>query len=274
MITMDNITYYFWCWTAFFWVGFNYYSVWAVKTYNFYPGLMSFFSWGLALFNYGLLISASARYKMAERKAANEIFVLTLTNIWRTTQLFYITAPLTVYSIIMGTLDFSRNRMFGEDISYWTNGDRGAVSKSIVQWWTLFLVGGTFITWLSFFAGWLPKESNNIGSILIVTFIGLDVTHPCAYLWLGSQTEPLPQPDVVTATGLSGQLQRCCRRVAQLLLSLTFWKNCLRTFIFSPRFTGCVKWIGPLNQCVVQPVLTLFFPVIGINQALLLLSAK
>jgi len=274
MITMDNITYYFWCWTAFFWVGFNYYSVWAVKTYNFYPSIMSFFSWGLALFNYGLLISASARYKMAESQAANEVFVLTLTNVWRTTQLFYITAPLTCYSIIMGSLDFSRNRMFGEDISYWVGGDRGSTSKSIVKWWCLLLVSGTFFTWLSFFAGWLPQESNNIGSLLIVTFIGLDVLHPCAFLWLGSHREVMPIPSIVTAGGLSGQMQRCCGRVAQLILCKAFWRNNVRAFIFSSRFTGFVKWVGPLNQCLVQPVLTLFFPVIGINQAVLLLSTK
>lgn len=274
MITVDNITYYFWCWTAFFWVGFNYYSVWTTKTYNFYPGIMSMFSWGLAIFNYALLISASARYKMAESTTANEVFVLSLTNIWRTTQLFYITAPLTIYSIIMGTMDFSRNRMFGEDISYWVGGDRGAVSKSIVQYWTLLLVGGGFFTWIAFFAGWLPEESNNVGSLLIVSFIALDVTHPCAYLWLGCQPEPLPQPDKVTATGMSGQIQRCCRRMVQLLFCKAFYTNALRSFIFNPRFTGCVKWLGPMNQCLLQPVLTIFFPMIGINTALLLLSTK
>jgi hypothetical protein len=274
MITVDNITYYFWCWTAFFWVGFNYYSVWVVKTYSFYPGIMSGFSWGLAVFNYGLLISASSRYKMAESTSGNELFVLSLTNIWRTTQLFYITAPLTIYSIIMGTLDFSRNKMFGEDISYWIGGDRGVVSKSIVQWWTLFLVAGSCFTWLSFLCGWLSEESSNVGSILIVSFIGLDVIHPCAFLWLGSQPEPLPKPDIVTATGFSGMIQRSCRRFFQLCFSMTFYRNCLRSFIFTPRFTGCMKWLGPMNQCVVQPVLTLFFPMIGVNTALLLLSTK
>merc|ERR1712070_781615 len=173
---------------------------------------MSVFSWGLAIFNYALLISASSRYKVAESSSANEIFVLSLTNIWRTTQLFYITAPLTIYSIIMGTLDFSRNRMFGEDISYWVGGDRGAVSKSIVQWWTLLLLCATVGTWVAFFAGWLPGGGGNVASVLIVTFIGLDVLHPCAFLWLGCDAQTLPKPYDTSATGLGGQIQRCCKR--------------------------------------------------------------
>merc|ERR1719221_1854098 len=117
---------------------------------------MTVFSWIVAALVWSLILSATARNTQGEARAANEVFILSLTNIWRTTQLFYITAPLTVYSIMMGTLDFSRNRMFGEDISYWVGGDRGAVSKSIVQWWTLLLLCATAGTWFAFFAGWMP----------------------------------------------------------------------------------------------------------------------
>jgi hypothetical protein len=275
MITVDNLTQHFWCWIAFYWVIFNFYAIWTVKTYNFNPSIMSGCSWLLAIFNYGLLISSSSRHKLAESTAANEVFALSLTNIWRSTQRFYITAPLTVYSIIVGTLDFTRHRMFGEDISYWGGGERGAVSKSIVRWWTLFLVVGSISSWVSFLAGWLPSDSAcNFGSLLIVSFIGLDVIHPCAYLWLGSHSEPLPKPDSVAATGLSGMIQRWCRRSVQLLFSTSFFRNCLRSFIFSPYFTGGVKWLGPMNHCLVQPILTLFFPILGVNTALMLLSTK
>merc|ERR1719473_1135507 len=118
----------------------------------------------ISVLSWGLILSASARNKLAESTSANVVFFLSLTNIWRTTQLFYMTAPLTLYSIIMGTIDFSRNRMFGEDISFWVGGDRGAVSKSIVQWWTLLLLGGTVGTWVAFFAGWLPSGGGNVAS--------------------------------------------------------------------------------------------------------------
>merc|ERR1711937_793945 len=97
-------------------------------------------SWILNILNWSLVISSAFRYQIGEGLASNEVFSLTLTNIWRTTQMFYITAPLTLYSILMGTSDFLRNRSFGEDISYWVGGDRGAVSKQIVMYWTLSLI--------------------------------------------------------------------------------------------------------------------------------------
>jgi hypothetical protein len=121
-ITLDNLTYFLWFWTAFFWIGFNYYSVFAIKAFHFEPQGMTIFSWAVAALVWTLILSASARNTKQQSGNANEVFILSLTNIWRTTQLFYITAPLTVYSILMGTLDFSRNRMFGEDISYWVGG--------------------------------------------------------------------------------------------------------------------------------------------------------
>jgi hypothetical protein len=162
--------------------------------------------------------------------------------------------------------------MFGEDISYWVGGDRGAVSKSIVQWWTLLLLGGTVGTWFAFFNGWLPGGGGNVASVMIVTFIGLDVLHPCAFLWLGIDKDPLPKAEVVTATGLSGACQRCCKRGVQLLASASFWKNCVRSFIFSSRTTGCIKWIGPMKQAILT-IITIFFPFLGINNVLLLLAA-
>merc|ERR1719324_2343712 len=122
-ITMDNLTYFLWFWTALCWA---------------------------------MVISATLRYRMDQSMAANEVFFLSLTNIWRTTQLFYITAPLTLYSIIMGFSDFLKNRMLGIDISYWVGGDRGAVSKGITQYWTLLLVVGGVITNVMFWANLTP----------------------------------------------------------------------------------------------------------------------
>merc|ERR1719442_241166 len=106
-----------------------------------------------------MVIFAMARSRMDQSMQANEVFFLSLTNIWRTTQLFYITAPLTLYSILMGIADFAKNRMLGVDISYWVGGDRGAVSKAITQYWTLSLVTGTVITWTLFFTGWAEVDA-------------------------------------------------------------------------------------------------------------------
>jgi len=273
MICVDNLTYFLWFWTAFFWVGFNYWSVFGEKSYSFDPKGMVVLSWLLQVLSWSMIITATSRYKLGESMASNEVFFLTLTNIWRTTQMFYMTAPLTLYSIIMGTSDFLRNRSFGEDISYWVGGDRGAVSKSIVQCWTLLLVCATCCTWIALLAGLVPDEG--VSSVLIVTFIGLDVLHPCAYLWLGPQLEKLSLPsegEEVKEGDVFIQLMYFFRRCIFKVLCPAWWRNHLRTVIFSKVATGTFKWIGPV-QHVCLPILTIFFPTLGLNTALMILAS-
>jgi len=266
MITMDNLTYFLWFWTAFFWVGFNYYTVYGTKYYHFEASGMVLFSWLLQVLSWSMIISSSSRYNKDQGMQANEVFFLSLTNIWRTTQMFYITAPLTVYSIVMGCSDYFKNRMLGVDISYWVGGDRGAVSKSITQWWTLLLVAGTIVTWVLFASGWVAVD---VGGALIITFIGLDVLHPCAFLWLHTEMEKLPTPP---AKGSSPAWRRCIKRWCRLLVSGAFYRNILRSFVFHPRTATTIKWLGPMQHCL-MPILTLFFPQLGVNQALLLLAS-
>jgi len=270
---MDNLTYFLWFWTAFFWVFFNYYSVFFPKTYVFEPQGMMVFSWIVQALSWTLVISATLRYRMDQSMAANEVFFLSLTNIWRTTQMFYITAPLTLYSIIMGVADFAKNRMLGVDISYWTGGDRGAVSKAITQYWTLLLVFGGVITNILFWAGLTPHAE--FINILIVTFIALDVLHPCCFLWVGNAPEELPEaperkepPLKFIGVQAWNGFRRCC----QLMVLPAFYRNCVRAAVFNRRTSFFIRWIGPL-QNVMFPVLTYFFPELAINQALLLLAS-
>jgi len=271
MITVNNLTYFLWFWTAFFWVGFNYYSVFAVKKYDFDTDTMLALSWILNILNWSLVISSAFRYQVGEGMQSNEVFSLTLTNIWRTTQMFYITAPLTLFSIIVGTLDFMRNRSFGEDISYWVGGDRGAISKTIVQYWTLLLVMGTMFTWLAVLCGWLPPEStSSAAAAIVVTFIGCDVLLPCAYLWLGSKPEKIPpafDQGGDLPSGIFAQIQRTMRRCCQKLFCMAWHRNNLRAFVFSKMTTNVLKWVAPLQQ-VVQPFLIMVFPDLGINVAI------
>jgi hypothetical protein len=267
MITMDNLTYFLWFWTAFFWVGFNYYTVYGKRYYHFDSMGMVLFSWFLQVLSWSLIISSSSRYNKDQGMQANEVFFLSLTNIWRTTQMFYITAPLTVYSIMMGFSDYFKNKMLGVDISYWVGGDRGAVSKSITQWWTLLLVGGTILTWTFFITGWVAVD---VGAALIVTFIGLDVLHPCAFLWLGLESERLPTPPA-KGTGVPAW-RRCIKRWCRLMVCGAFYRNIMRFIIFHPRTSMTIKWIGPM-QHVMLPILTFFIPQLGVNQALLLLAS-
>merc|ERR1712232_699142 len=234
LILLDSLTYYLWFWTAFFWVFFNYYTVFQERTYHFEAKPMTCFSWALQFLSWAMVIFATARYRMDQSMQANEVFFLSLTNLWRTTQMFYITAPLTLYSIATGMGEFSRHRMLGVDISYWSG---------------------------------LLQYTDPI-SVLIVTFIGLDVVHICAFLWLGIKKEPLPSPP---ASSLP-KWQWCIARCVQLLFSFNFYRNALRTLVFHSKFVLLLQWVGPL-QHVVFPLLIPFRPELGVNQALLLLIA-
>jgi len=266
MITMDNLTYFLWFWTAFFWIGLNYYTVFQQRTYHFEAKPMTFFSWALQFLSWAMVIFATARYRMDQSMQANEVFFLSLTNLWRTTQLFYITAPLTLFSIATGCGEFSRHRMLGVDISYWSAGDRGSISTTITKWWTLLLMFGAIavniIYWFDLLSFVDPI------SVLIVSVIGLDVVHICAFLWLGNKNEALPKPP---ASSLPNW-QWCIARFFQLLFSMNFYRNSLRGLVFSSNFVLLLQWVGPL-QHVVFPLLIPFKPELGVNQALLLLIA-
>jgi len=45
----------------------------------------------------------------------------------------------------------------------------------------------------------------------------------------------------------------------------------MRKAVFHPRTALCVQWIGP-TQNVLMPILTMWMPELGINNALLLLA--
>jgi len=220
--------------------------------------------------SWSLVITATSRYRMDQGMAANEVFFLSLTNIWRTTQIFYITAPLTVYSILMGCSDFSRHRVLDVDISYWVGGDRGAVSKSITQWWTLLLILGMIFSWICFFTKLVPYV--DAVSLAIVTFIAMDVMHPCAFLWLGTAKEKLPRKLPSPFKNARGVVFSILLTLYWIMFCPAFWRNCMRAVVFHPRTAGFIKWVGPV-QHVMFPILTIFIPELGVNQALLLLAS-
>merc|ERR1719379_476957 len=263
---MDNLTYFLWFWTAFFWVFFNYYTVFFPKTSVFEPQGMMVFSWIVQALSWSMVISATLRYRMDQSMAANEVFFLSLTNLWRTTQLFYITAPLTLYSICTGCGEFSRHRMLGVDISYWGAGDRGSISTTITKWWTLLLMFGAIAVNIIYWFDLLNFVDPI--SVLIVSVIGFDVVHICAFLWFGNKSEPLPKPPSSSLP----KWQWCIARFFQLLFSVNFYRNSLRGLVFSSNFVLLLQWVGPL-QHVVFPLLIPFKPELGVNQALLLLIA-
>merc|ERR1719333_768633 len=115
------------------------------------------------------------------------------------------------------------------------------------------------VTQILFWADLLPHA--DVVGVFIVTFIGLDVMHPCAFLWLGTEAEKLPKPPAADLPAW----QRCLRRSLQLIFCGAFWRNCMRKLVFHPRTAMCVQWIGPLQN--------VWMPELGINNALLLLAS-
>jgi len=256
LISVDNITYFLWCWVAFGWIGLNTTAIFVKRGYDFDAGVIIYFTVTLQVLTWGMLLSANARYAMQSSTTANEVIFLSLNNIWRGTQIFYMCAPLQVYSLFVGTLDYLRYRNFGEDISYWVGGDRGAVSRNIVRYWTLFILLLVIVVWVWYFTE--GDQSDIIGtlpSVIIISTIGLDVLHPCTYLWLG-EFKKLPE---------NVQEQRWYWKPVYI----RWWKYKAYHAICNPTLAGIFRWIGPL-QHLLLPAAALFLPFLGIHGAFLL----
>jgi len=257
LISMDNLTYFLWFWTAFFWIGFNYYSIFAKRTYHFSSTGMFSFMLAVQLLSWGMVIAASLRYTLSTSMEANEVISLSMDNIWRSTQLFYISAPLLLYSIIKGIQDYLRYQMYGEDISFWVGGDRGAMSTNLVKYWTLALILGAMGAWI-YYGVEGRKHTGVLSAVIIVTLIALDVLHPCTYLWVG-RTKMTPEK--------ASQLTW-----SQALVTRGWWEVMIGKLILNQTVTGVMKWLGPA-WFVLMPFLTLVMPYIGVNQAFMMIGS-
>ena len=165
-------------------IGFNYYSIFAKRTYHFSSTGMFTFMLTVQILSWGMVIASSMRYTLSTSMEANEVIGLSMDNIWRSTQLFYMSAPLLLYSIIKGTQDYIRYQLYGEDISFWVGGDRGVMSTNLVKYWTLLLILGAIGAWIYYIIEG-RKHTGVMSAVLIVSLIALDVLHPCTYLWVG-----------------------------------------------------------------------------------------
>lgn len=271
LITVENLTYFLWFWTAFFWVGFNYVSLFRPKDFAFEPVIVTFANLLLNVTMYGLIISSCFRFFGQESRQFNQKWELTLTNIWRTTQLYYITAPMQLYSVIMGIFDFLAWLRYNQDISFWEGGDRGAFTKQLVKWWTTLLVLGVPFAWISIATGISTDVVDAVPAALVCTFIGLDCFHPCVFLWLNKDMERLPpKVGIATESGRCGRCMVCCNECWQSIkyvFMLAWWRNMIRAVIFSSYANTALKMLGPIQNIGLM-ALTFFFPQLGLTAAL------
>merc|ERR1740121_3206681 len=135
--------------------------------------------------NYALIISNSMRFTIMESIDANEIAVLSMDNIWRANQLFFMVGPIQGFSVITGTKNFISYKLYGQDIGGWQGGDLTQTSITIVKYWTTLIIVSCIASWVYLYASNPTADAyqSRRPGCLIFTFIAMDVLHPCVYLW-------------------------------------------------------------------------------------------
>jgi len=258
LISVDNITYFAWCWMPFFWLAFIVYAAVAKLTIHFNNLGLTAFMLVLSCLQWGLVITSSLRYSLMESADANEVAKISLDNVWRANQLFFIYGPLQVFSIFTGSRSFARNRLFGQDIGDSQEKDRTVASVAIVRWWTLLIILSSVFCW-----GWFAYDShkyeNALPACVMLSIIALDMIPPCVYLWVGD--------DMFSAAQVKGMAWM------ELLKSPRFYKRIASDVFLSDFSWGCIKLVGPI-WLLMLPVLTLWNPFFGIVGAFALVSVS
>lgn len=254
LILVCNLTHFLWAWMPLFWIGFNLYNVFDSREFHYSPLGMFIFTLILQVLNWGMIGASCMRHSLEASMEANEVVMLTIDNIWRSTQRYYITAPLTVYSMMEGIQDYIRFHCYGQDITF--NDKNGKIAVYLVKYWTLLLELSAVGAWV-YYCTTGELDEGGLTSLIIVTVIALDVLHPCAYLWVGETTMT---PEL--ANSMSWY---------QAFTTLGWWELLLHDLILNDFVTGFLKWLGPAWM-IAMPLLTLIFPYLGVNQAFMLVA--
>lgn len=254
LILVCNLTHFLWAWMPLFWIGFNLYNVFDSREFHYSPIGMFIFTLILQVLNWGMIGASCMRHSLEPSMEANEVVMLTIDNIWRSTQRYYITAPLTVYSMVEGMQDYIRFHCYGQDITF--NDKNGKIAVYLVKYWTLLLEVAAVFAWI-YFCTTGALDEGGLTSLIIITVIALDVLHPCAYLWVGETTMT---PELANAMSWY-----------QAFTTLGWWELLLHDLILNDFVTGFLKWLGPAWM-IAMPLLTLVLPYLGVNQAFMLVA--
>eukprot|EP00913_Durusdinium_trenchii_P028706 g26922.t1 len=244
LIRMHQTSHWVWAWLPAFWIGFNYWNVFAEQTYHFNCWGMFLFIVVLQVLNWGMIIAASMRSTLQASMETNEVIFLSMDNLWRSTQSLYVTLPLNFYSFIKATEDYLRFHFYGADVTFEpyseSSGQRARTSICLVKYWTLLLILGAIGAWVHYGLTYSDRDGQgSLASCIVVSLIALDVLHPCAYLWVG-QSKHMS----------SEKAQR-----------LSWLQACVST---AWTLSTIVKWIGPLCFLVLT-LLSLVMPYMGLE---------
>lgn len=262
LIRMHQTSHWVWAWLPAFWLGFNYWNVFAEQTYHFNCWGMFIFIVVLQVLNWGMIISASMRSTLQASMETNEVIFLSMDNLWRSTQSLYVTFPLHFYSFTKAAEDYLRYHFYGADVTfeppYESSGERAQTSICLVKYWTLLLILGAIGAWVHYYLTVEDRDcQGSLASCIVVTLIALDVLHPCAYLWVGQSKQMSSEK----AHRLSW-LQAC--------VSPSWWSRLIYKLVLNKTLATIVKWLGP-TCFLVLTILCLVMPYMGINLAFMML---
>ncbi|CAJ1428447.1 unnamed protein product, partial [Effrenium voratum] len=257
---MHQTSHWVWGWLPAFWIGFNYWNVFADQTYHFNCFGMFLFIVILQVLNWGMIVSASMRSSLAAAMETNEVIFLSMDNVWRSTQSTYVTLPLHIYSFIKATEDYMRYHLYGADVTFEPpsemSGHRTQTTICLVKYWTLFLIIGAVGAWVHY-AFTMRDGEGALASCIVVTLIALDVLHPCTYLFVG-QTKHMSDQKAKQLTW------------SQACFSTSWWSRAISRMVLNQTLASMIKWIGP--ACFVAlTLLSLVMPYMGVNVAFMML---
>eukprot|EP00931_Biecheleriopsis_adriatica_P072213 TRINITY_DN4627_c0_g1_i1.p1 TRINITY_DN4627_c0_g1~~TRINITY_DN4627_c0_g1_i1.p1 ORF type:complete len:1494 (-),score=283.41 TRINITY_DN4627_c0_g1_i1:57-4538(-) len=257
LIRAHQLSAWVWFWMPLFWVGFNYWNVFARQSYLFSPLGMFIFIVIIEVVSCGMVMSASMRGTLQASMETNEVLSLSMDSLWRAHQSFYIMAPVTFYSLIKGAEDYMLYHLYGQDITFSRGPERGKASIFLVKWWTLLLILGAVAAWVHYSMSPIDRSEQyaTLTSCIIVTLIALDVLHPCAYLWVGQSKMTKEQ---------AKQLSWC-----KAIFTPAWWERCLYRLVLNQTLSGFIKWLGP--ACFVAlPFIIFVLPYMGVNLAFIM----
>jgi len=256
LIAADNITYFIWCWTPFFWLGFIIYSAIFRISIHFNPVGVTIFMLFLNIISWGLFISSSLRYSLMESMDANEIAKISLDNIWKANQLFFLSGPLQVFSLFTGFQSFTKHRVYGQDIGDSTDKDRTSAAVFIVKWWSLFIIVSAMFCWCCFIYK-SHQFQNSLPACIMITIIALDMVPATVYLHIGG--------DYCSDAEVKQM------RIQQMITSKRYYKRLFRKVFLSDFVCDSIKVVGPI-WLLILPILTLWNSYFGVVGAFALVS--
>uniref|UniRef100_A0A7S1QDD5 Chitin synthase n=1 Tax=Alexandrium catenella TaxID=2925 RepID=A0A7S1QDD5_ALECA len=175
VVMLDNLTYFWSTGAAFFWVGLNFYMIFS-GSIPFEYDIQSWMLWLLSI----KVLQYILTYLMKAKGDCKEA------SIWRSQQMFFVTAPLHQLSIVMGTMGAFVIIWRKIDKSWWTTDNSDQV-LFLVKAWTSFIVGSAgmaiICVIMALAVNYAEVTSSMISGTMILFFMALCIWDAFLDVW-------------------------------------------------------------------------------------------